>query len=99
MYQKIRAAHPSLPIIIMSRCDFCYSEESSISRRDVIYETFRYAKNNGDKNVYFMDGEGIYCGDNVNVAVIDRVHPSDLGFALIANTLEEVIIRALHNRA
>ena len=98
LYKKIRTAHPYLPFIIMSKCDFVYGEENSIKRRDIIYETFRYAKNNGDKNIYFMDGESVYHGDYANIAVIDRVHPSDLGFALIADTLGNIIIRALQNK-
>ena len=98
LYEKIRAAHPQLPIIIMSKCDFVYGEENSVRRRDIIYETFRYAKSQGDKNVYFMDGASIYSGDYANIAVIDRVHPSDIGFSLIADTLEEIILRAINNQ-
>lgn len=98
LYEKIRADHPQLPIIIMSKCDFVYGEENSVRRRDIIYETFRYAKSQGDKNVYFMDGASIYSGDYANIAVIDRVHPSDIGFSLIADTLEEIILRAINNQ-
>ena len=97
LYEKIRASHPTLPIILMSKCDFSYGEENSIRRRDVIYETFRYAKSQGDMNVYFFDGESVYYGDFAHIAVIDRVHPSDLGFALIADKLGGVIERALQN--
>ena len=82
----------------MSKCDFVYGEENSVRRRDIIYETFRYAKSQGDKNVYFMDGASIYSGDYANIAVIDRVHPSDIGFSLIADTLEEIILRAINNQ-
>lgn len=98
LYEKIRTAHPDLPFIIMSKSDFVYGEENSIKRRDIIYETFRYAKSIGDKNVYFMDGESVYYGDYANIVVIDRVHPSDLGFALIADTLGGIITRALQNK-
>ena len=97
LYQKIRASHPDTPFIMMSRCNFVYSEENSIARRDVIYESFRYARNAGDTNVYFMDGASIYRGDYANIAVIDQVHPSDLGFALIADSLEGIIIHSLEN--
>ena len=97
LYEKVRASHPTLPIILMSKCDFSYGEENSIRRRDVIYETFRYAKSQGDMNVYFFDGESVYYGDFANIAVIDRVHPTDLGFALIADKLGGVIERALQN--
>lgn len=98
LYEKIRAAQPELPIIIMSKCDFVYGEENSVRRRDVIYETFRTAKRRGDNNVYFMDGGSVYSGDYANIAVIDKVHPTDLGFLLIADILEGIIIRALQNR-
>lgn len=97
LYEKIRTAHPDLPFVIMSKCDFVYGEENSIKRRDIIYETFRYAKSSGDKNIYFMDGESVYHGDYANIVVIDRVHPSDLGFSLIADTLGGIITRALQN--
>ena len=96
LYQRIRASKPDLPIVIMSKCDFVYDVENSIRRRDIIYETFRYAKNMGDKNIYFLDGSSVYSGDNANIAVIDGVHPSDLGFSLIANMLEEIIARLIN---
>ena len=98
LYEKIRTAHPTIPFIIMSKCDFVYGEENSVRRRDIIYETFRYAKSMGDKNVYFMDGGSVYYGDYANIAVIDKVHPSDLGFSLIADTLCGIITRALQNK-
>ncbi len=98
LYEKIRAAHPYLPFIIMSKCDFVYGEENSVRRRDIIYETFRYAKSTGDQNVYFMDGQSVYCGDYANIAVIDKVHPTDLGFSLIADILEGTVTRALQNK-
>ena len=97
MFKKIREAHPTLPIILMTRCDFSYNEAESVKRRDVIYETYRYARSQKDKNVYFMDGGSVYNSDYVNIAVVDRIHPNDLGFTLIAETLEGIIKKALQN--
>ena len=47
--------------------------------RDVVIESYEKAVANGDKNVYFIDGQKIFdltCGYDCTV---DSCHPNDLG--------------------
>ena len=94
MYQKIRAANPNLPYIMISRVDFDCSYEKNLERRDVIYETYRYALSQGDKNVYFIDGEGVFRGEDFDMCTVDGTHPNDHGFALMAKAIGDELVRA-----
>lgn len=96
LYQKIRAAHPTIPFLIMSKPDFNYSlnpQSENKLRRDVIYETYRYAISNGDQNVYFIDGESIFRGPYEDMCTVDGCHPNDLGMALMADAVSETLRR------
>lgn len=85
MFQKIRKAHPLLPIIMMSRPKQVLNDEEKI-RRKIIETTYKSAISSGDKNVYFLDGEALtgLCGDS---GTVDNCHPTDFGFASMANAL------------
>lgn len=100
LYRKIRAAHPDIPIILISKPDFsqCIKYTSYLhnaQRRAVILDTYRNAYNSGDKNVYLIDGEGIFNGPYEDMCTVDGCHPNDLGFALMADAVENTIRRAL----
>ena len=79
-FKIIRAKHPELPIIIISRCDFYASEESILQRREIIRKTYTDALNAGDKNVYFIDGEILWGTEMRDACTWDGCHPNDLGF-------------------
>lgn len=100
MYKSIREAHPTIPYIMMSKVDFDYTDgeagtlyNQSILRRNVIFETYRYAKSIGDKNVYFIDGESVFRGSE-DMTTVDTIHPGDLGFKLMSDAIEATLKRA-----
>lgn len=98
MYQKIREKNPDLPYIMISRPDFAGRHyRSSLARRDVIIDTFRYAREQGDQNVWFIDGESFFAGEWEDCCTVDGVHPNDLGFSKMAegigNTLSKLILK------
>lgn len=98
LYQKIRAAKPNVPFIMLSKPDFNFSvaySENNRNRRDVIYETYRYAIEHGDKNVYFIDGESLFRGPYEDMCTVDGCHPNDLGFALMADAVTATIQRIM----
>lgn len=103
LYQKIREKHPDIPYIILSKPDFSgcvwpgYTEEN-VKRRDVIIDTFRYAREQGDKNVYWIDGEGLFRGPYFNSCSVDACHPTDMGFALMADAVEHELRVAFTQR-
>ncbi len=94
LYGKIRATHPSIPYIMLSKCDVDGNYSDSLKRRDVIYESYLEARNNGDRNVYFIDGASIFRGPYENMCTVDSCHPNDLGFALIADAITAELNRA-----
>lgn len=94
MFKEIRNAHPDLPIIIMSRPN-PYPCEDEKNRKKVIIKTYENALANGDKNVYFIDGERIFDMFGGDSCTVDRTHPNDMGFMCMAKTLIPVIEQIL----
>ena len=94
MYEKIRAAHPDIPYIMLSKCDLDNEYDYNLARRDVVFESFRRARANGDKNVYYIDGPSIFRGKYQNMCTVDSCHPNDLGFALMADAITAELERA-----
>jgi hypothetical protein len=79
---------------MISRVDFDHSYNDSILRRDVIIDTYRYARANGDRNVYYIDGAGVFRGPYQEMCTTDGCHPTDLGFALMADAIGNELERA-----
>lgn len=85
MFLRIREKHPTLPIIIMPRPKNVLSEEEK-RRFEIIKSTYLNAKARGDENVYFIDNVSLcaLCGSE---GTVDICHPTDFGFASMANAL------------
>lgn len=95
MYEKIRAVNPDLPYVMISRPDFCKTGNGTaecIFRRRVILDSFYKAYvENGDRNVYFIDGEGFFNGEYADCATVDGTHPTDYGMVCMADTIGNVL--------
>lgn len=89
MFKAIRSHHPELPIIMMSRPKFYLTAEEE-QRLEIITKTYNNAISNGDKNVYLIDGKKLteLCG---NEGTVDSCHPTDFGFASMAEALAKVL--------
>ena len=98
LYETIRAKNPDIPYIMISRPNVATRPETAMERRDVIIDTFRYAREQGDKNVYYIDGETFFLGRYENDCTADGTHPNDLGYALMADGIEAVLRRALSRK-
>lgn len=86
-YHTVRAAHPNIPIIIMSapyaaRTFFRSHPAKSV---DIIRKTYEDAKAAGDW-VYFIDG-GVLFGADKDAALVDRIHPGDIGHLKMAHAV------------
>jgi len=93
-FKRIRALAPALPVIILSApCDAKDGDDRE--RRDIIKATYENAVSNGDKNVYFIDGGGVFSGPLSDCCTVDGVHPNDLGFYRMAEKLLPVLKTAL----
>lgn len=85
-FKRIREVNPKLPILILSKPDFDYTEDGK-ERRAVIENTYNNAVKAGDKNVYFVDGETFFGEHDRHLCTIDRIHPNDLGFYRMATVI------------
>lgn len=94
-FKIIRERHPDLPIIMMSKPKAKY-ENGDLLRKEVIKATYENAKKNGDKNVYFVDGETFFGETEREICSTDSTHPNDIGFLRMADILEPVFKKALN---
>lgn len=95
-YKKIREKNPSVPIVMITRPTATFNDDARL-RRDIVRTTYENALKNGDKNVYFVDGEDFFKDfDDKEVCFVDTVHPTDLGFYKMAEKIEPVIKKALN---
>jgi hypothetical protein len=93
MFLEIRKNHPTLPIIIMSRPKQLLNKWE-LERLDIITATYENARSRGDKNVYLLTNRELtaLCG---NEGTVDNCHPTDFGFASMAQALISVLKKIL----
>ena len=96
LYEAIRRSNPTASILFMSKPDFDYDPESA-ERRDIIYETYSKAKEQGDERVWFIDGGGMYGTFEKNACTVDTCHPTNLGFYRMAKTIAPILEEILKN--
>ena len=89
MFKIIRNANPTLPIIIMSRPKY-YLEEDEKERLNIIETTYKKALSEGDNNVYLIRGSELVAACK-NEGTVDGAHPTDYGFACMAQVLGDFI--------
>lgn len=85
-FKTIRKSNPDVPIVMLTRpkvhltCD-------EIKRMETVKETYVKAKNEGDKNVYFIAGNELIQSKYAEFATVDNTHPNDIGFFSMAEVL------------
>ena len=96
MYRNIRAAHPELPIVMLTRPKFhLYGDEPE--RLEIVKRTYENAVAAGDENVYFIPGPGLIGEGLREVATVDNCHPNDAGFFSMAHALKPLMEKILRN--
>ncbi len=96
MYRKIRAKHPTTPIILITipaMNDYVMKEIKE--KREHIYENFQIMKAEGDENVYFVDGRTLLGTEDIDSCFTDMLHPNDLGYYRIAKSLQPMLSNLL----
>lgn len=105
VYETVRAAHPDIPIIMITRPNRNQSYNSTQSpiedMKAKILQNYNSAVAAGDKNVHFIDGEAFFEYDGSlitdttykynKVFLQDGVHPTDAGQAAMADVVASVI--------
>ena len=79
-----------LDVKIMMSAPVFFPDSSWERRKAVIKKTYTNAVNNGDKNVYFIDGKDLMQFAE-NDGTVDNCHPNDLGFYSMAKVLSNVL--------
>lgn len=93
-FMYIRNKMPDLPVIFMTAVNYDHMPQAD-ERRKIIKTTYDNAKNNGDKNVYFIDGKDFFGEEERQFCTTDTVHPNDYGFHKMAQVIEPVLKEAL----
>lgn len=89
MYQTVRKAHPGIPIVMMTKVSMDRISDNSSKRREIIFKTYRDAKDNGDNNIYFWNGSKEFA-PYVDYGTVEGCHPNDCGFYVMAESLRKV---------
>lgn len=89
-YQAVRAAHPDLPIVMMTRPVYRLNEEE-LERLSIVRATYDNARAAGDEHVYFIDGRELVGEEFVELSTVDGCHPNDIGFYAMAKRLKETL--------
>jgi hypothetical protein len=95
LYEAIRQAHPDIPYIMVTKPDH-HGTPTDYARRQVVMESYMKARENGDENVYFIDGTMFFAGDEFDAHTVDGCHPNDLGFYRMAKGFYPVLHPLLH---
>lgn len=95
-YKRLRNAKPNTPIVFITRT-FYNDPDKFLPRHEIAKETYKKAINNGDKNVYFIDGTILRNDIDFDYGTTDNSHPNDVGFYKIA-TLVKPIFNKIFNK-
>lgn len=96
LFLNFRKNHKNTPVIMISKPDFHNDNVSeNVLRREIVYSTYKNAVENGDKNVYFIDGETLFTAVDYDYCTVDGCHPNDLGFYRMATSILPFIKKAL----
>lgn len=94
MFKKIRAAHPDMPILILTRPNYTLASVTT-DRQEIASATFDNALLQGDKNVYYIPGNKLIRDEVFADERVDRAHPTDLGFHEMAKAMETTFVKML----
>lgn len=89
LYATVRQKHPELPIIFISAPNIAYDYNKYSPRREVIANTYKKIISEGDRNVYYIDGEDLFGSEDWDLCTVDTTHPNDLGFYRMAMRIEK----------
>ena len=93
-YKIVRAHHKDLPVVFISHPYYDDAKEIDIKRREVVFSTYSKAKESGE-NVFYVNSEDYFPGNNRHLFAVDNTHPNDLGHYFIARAVLPVLKQAL----
>lgn len=91
-YKTIRAAHPEIPIVLVGYPTFNPNDDGGL-RAQVKRDTYKYAIDNGDKNVALVETPELCEGNFMFHCTVDGTHPNDLGFYRMAEKIGDALAK------
>lgn len=89
--RKLRAAHPKIPFILLSRPDCAPTPEEVRRRIEVVEASYRALLADGCGPVHFINGMDIFRSHDPDMMILDGTHPTDFGFYCMAEALYAVM--------
>ena len=92
----LRKTHPATPILMVSvtpladELEQCACTPYRMEQTMLFLNELQKRRANGDENIHFLDGSGLY-GADWTECTVDGVHATDLGFYMIAKTMAPMI--------
>lgn len=102
-YARLRKHHPDVPIVLTSRAGFPRLRRYTPDRRDfvrtnrIIMESCVRGWAEGDENLYYLDGGGMFGDEDQDACTVDHTHPNDLGFYRMAQHLRPILYNILED--
>lgn len=88
--RKLREAHPTIPIILLSKPNQHNGKEEALRRMRIIEESYETLRKESAAPVHFLNGQEIFESRDREMMTIDNTHPTDLGFYCMAEALSKV---------
>ncbi len=95
-FKRFRGLCPNTPVVMISAPNIRFTNENWERRRKMVIKTYENALNNGDKNVYFVDGKMLWGDEDWDLCAVDALHPNDLGHYRMAKYIEPVLEKILN---
>jgi lysophospholipase L1-like esterase len=101
--QTLRQAHPKTPIVLVEEEIYTnakfvqFQQERSVRNNTALKAAYARLRTAGVKNLYYIPADNLLGNDGE--ATVDGVHPTDLGFLRMADTIGPVLRRVLHKHA
>jgi lysophospholipase L1-like esterase len=99
----LRAKHKFTPIVVLSQISLAREKfnidlkNARQERKEFQYKTVKYFQKKGDKNIYFFDGS-VMLGRNFEECSVDGIHPTDLGFLRMADSISPFLKKIISKR-
>lgn len=90
-FNMFRSIKKDTPVVFLSAPDVRFHDECWIKRRDIVFRTYKNAIKNGDKNVFFIDGNRLWNDEDWRNCSVDCTHPNDIGHYRMAQNIIPII--------
>lgn len=92
----LRSGNKDIPILVLSKIRYARELfdpsqlKESVERARFQEELVQHRRDAGDPNLHFLNGESLL-GEAPDEGTVDGVHPTDLGFMMMADRIEPVV--------